>query len=156
MEAYTKQKIFIIAGPEFGEREGHTLIIQKALYGLKSSGLRWWERFTKVLLAMGFFPLKAEDDLWMRCKGDHYKYIARYVDDLAIVSRNPQGIIKELIEDYSFKLKGTGPIDYHLGCNFFWDKTGTLCMAPRKYIERIVGNYTKIFGYKPHLKDEII
>jgi hypothetical protein len=31
LEAYTSEKVFIIAGPEFGEREGHILIISKAL-----------------------------------------------------------------------------------------------------------------------------
>jgi len=151
LEAWTKEKIYIVAGPEFGAREGHTLIIQKALYGLKSSGLRWWERFSKVLIEMGFVPSKAEDDLWMRDKGDHYEYIARYVDDLAIVSKNPASIVKDLTDTFSFKLKGTGPIDYHLGCNFFRDEAGTLCMAPRKYIERIVDNYVKIFGCRPRL-----
>lgn len=31
MEAYMAEKVYIIAGPEFGEREGHILIIHKAL-----------------------------------------------------------------------------------------------------------------------------
>jgi hypothetical protein len=34
LEAFTSEKVYIIAGPEFGEREGHILIIRKALYGL--------------------------------------------------------------------------------------------------------------------------
>jgi hypothetical protein len=32
LEAYTAEKLFIVAGPEFGEFEGHMLIISKALY----------------------------------------------------------------------------------------------------------------------------
>ena len=32
--AYTKEKLYIIAGPEFGDRQGCLLIIVKALYGL--------------------------------------------------------------------------------------------------------------------------
>ena len=43
LESQTKEKVYIIAGPEFGDREGHVSIINKALYGLKSSGLRWSE-----------------------------------------------------------------------------------------------------------------
>ena len=39
-EAKTKEKLYIVAGPEFEELEGHILVIYKALYGLKSSGLR--------------------------------------------------------------------------------------------------------------------
>jgi len=34
LETYTKEKVYIIAGLEFGDREGHVLIISKALYGL--------------------------------------------------------------------------------------------------------------------------
>jgi len=40
LESYTQEKVYIVAGPEFGDRQGHTLVIRKALYGLKSSGLR--------------------------------------------------------------------------------------------------------------------
>ena len=149
LEAFTEEKVYIIAGPEFGEREGRVLIISKALYGLKSSGLRWWERFSNILNAMGFFPSKAEDDIWMRNMGTHYDYIARYVDDLAIVSRDPETIIEVLKETHKLKLKGSGPLKYHLGCSFWRDEQGTLCMSPAKYIERIVDNYTRMFGTKP-------
>ena len=41
LEATTKEKIYIVAGPEIEKLQGHTLVSQKALYGLKSSGLRW-------------------------------------------------------------------------------------------------------------------
>ena len=150
LESYTKEKVYIIAGPEFGELEGHTLIIQKALYGLKSSGLRWHERFVDVLRDMGFVPSKAEPDIWMRDKDDHYEYIGVYVDDLLICSKHPQNIIDELSgPKHQFKLKGTGPITFHLGCDFFRDKEGVLCYAPRKYIEKILDNYRRLFGVLP-------
>ena len=149
LEAFTDEKIYIIAGNEFGPREGHTLLIHKALYGLRSSGARWWERFSEVLVDMGFFPSKAENDIWMRDRGDHYEYIARYVDDLAIASKDPESITYELQRKYKFKLKGTGPISYHLGCDFYRDSTGALCMAPSRYIDRMIGTYEQMFGSKP-------
>ena len=65
------------------------MIIVKALYGLKSSGLRWHEQFSDVLHKMGFTPSKAECDIWMRDQGDYYEYIAVYVDDLLIASKKP-------------------------------------------------------------------
>jgi hypothetical protein len=34
LEAYTFEKVYIEAGPEFRDREGHILVISKALYGL--------------------------------------------------------------------------------------------------------------------------
>ena len=38
LEALTSEKVCIRAGPEFGDLEGHLLIIYKVLYGLKTSG----------------------------------------------------------------------------------------------------------------------
>ncbi len=49
LEAKTKEKVYIIAGPEFGELEGHVLVICKVLYGLYTSGLCWHERFADCL-----------------------------------------------------------------------------------------------------------
>ena len=43
LETTTKEKLYIVAGPEFEELQGHILVIHKALYGLKSSGLRWMQ-----------------------------------------------------------------------------------------------------------------
>ena len=149
LESYTQEKVFIIAGPEFGELEGHVLIISKALYGLKSSGLRWHERFADVLREMGFFPSRAEPDIWMRDMGDHYEYIGVYVDDLLIVSKNCKDIIEALEKKHCFKLKGSGPITFHLGCDFFRDSDGVLCYAPRKYIEKVLANYQRLFGKMP-------
>lgn len=149
LESYTQEKVYIIAGSEFGDLAGHTLLISKALYGLKSSGLRWHERFADVLRDMGFFPSKAEQDIWMRDKGDHYEYIAVYVDDLLIASKTPKVITDILMEVHKFKLKGTGPVEFHLGCDFFRDEEGILCYAPRKYIEKMLDNYRRIFGVLP-------
>ena len=130
LEAHTKEKVYVIAGPEFGDKEGHVLVFNKALYGLKSSGLRWHERFADTLRDMGFFPSRAESDIWMRRNGDVYEYIATYVDDLAICARDPQAIADTLVNKYKYKLKGTGPIEYHLGCDYFRDEDGVLCFAP--------------------------
>jgi len=149
LETYTKEKVYIIAGPEFSDRGGHVLIISKALCGLHSSGLRWSEHLADVLREMGFFTSHCEKDIWMRDKGDHYEYIAAYVDDLMIASKDPDSIIKILMEKCQFKLKGTGPTKFHLGCDFFRDEEGVLCYAPKKYIKKILENYRRIFGTWP-------
>ena len=41
LEAFTDEKVCIIAGPEFKELQGHLLIIRRALYGLHSSAAQW-------------------------------------------------------------------------------------------------------------------
>jgi len=146
LETHAKEKVHIIAGPEFGDREGHVLVASKALCGLHSSGLRWSERLADVLREMGFFTSHCEKDIWMRDKGDHYEHIAACVDDLMIASKDPDLIIKMLMEKRQFKLKGTGPTKFHLGCDFFCDEEGVLCYAPKKYIEKILDNCRRIFG----------
>ena len=152
LEAYTMERVGIIAGPEFGkEMEGHTLLIVKALYGLRSSGLRWHERFADCLRDMGFFPCKAEPDIWMRDIGEAYEYVAVYVDDLAFALKDPESFAKTLKEEYKFKLKGTGPLSFHLGCDFYRDKEGVLCMSPKKYLQRIEESFVRWFGEKPKL-----
>ena len=72
-----------------------------------------------------------------------------YVDDLAIISKQPQKVIDALEKEQEFKLKGTGPITYHLGSDFFCDSEGVLCMAPKKYIDRMSDIYLRLFGTKP-------
>jgi hypothetical protein len=83
--------------------------------------------------------------------GSHYKYIAVYEDDPMISSKNPQMIIKGL-EAVPFSLKSTGSVTYHLGCDYFRDENDTLCIGPRKYTEKMVGEYERLFGWKPSLK----
>ena len=71
------------------------------------------------------------------------------VDDLLIVSKDPNALIHVLTKDHKFKLKGTDGVSFHLGCNFFCNKDGHLCFAPRKYIKKMIANYKRIFGTKP-------
>ena len=75
LQAKTKEKLYVVAGPEFGDLEGHTLIVHKALYGLRTSGIRWHKRLADCLRHMGFVPCKGEPDIWMRDRKDHWEYI---------------------------------------------------------------------------------
>ncbi|HYC30222.1 MAG TPA: reverse transcriptase domain-containing protein, partial [Chitinophagaceae bacterium] len=74
LEAHTKEKACIIAGPDVGELEGHTLIINKALYSLRTSGARFHKKLSDTLRDMGFKPCKADPDLWLQEQADHYEY----------------------------------------------------------------------------------
>jgi Reverse transcriptase (RNA-dependent DNA polymerase) len=149
LEAVTSEKVYIIAGPEFKDLEGHVLVIYKALYGLRTFGLRWHERFADCLREMGFIPCKAEPDIWMRRNGNVYEYSAVYVDDLAIAAKYPNTIVEIFTNTYNFKLKGTGTIHFHLGMDFFREDDGTLCIEPKKYIERMMASHLQMFGEYP-------
>jgi Reverse transcriptase (RNA-dependent DNA polymerase) len=113
-------------------REGHILIISRALYGLRSSGARWHDQFADCIREIGVFPCKAEPDIWMRKRGSLYVYIALYVDDLAIAMKSPKELTDILEKQHKFKLKGTGPISLHLRMDFIRDEDNTLCISPTK------------------------
>ena len=66
LEAYTHEKLYIIAGAEFEELEGFILVFNNAIYGLKSSGKRRTERFNNIIKDMGFTPSTADPCVWMR------------------------------------------------------------------------------------------
>ena len=116
----TREKVYIIAGKEFGNLAGKRMIIDKGLYGLKTSSARFHESLSAKLRKMGFSPSKADFDLWVRPMGDHYEYVATYVDDILTLSRDPMSIIEEIRKDYM--LKGVGTPGYYLGGNYHYTK----------------------------------
>ena len=137
-----------MGGPEFEELQGHVLVMYKALYGTRLGGACWHDNFFDILHDMGFKPSKADPDIWMKRSkdGSHYEYMAVYVDDLAISMKNPKSFCDTLKEKYKLKLKGVGPIYYHLGCGYIRDEDGTLVADPREYVEKMLESYEKPLG----------
>jgi hypothetical protein len=75
LNADCREKIWTIAGPEFGSDAGKVMIIKKALYGLKSSGAAWRTLFALSLEELDFTNTYADPDLWIRPAIDgNYKY----------------------------------------------------------------------------------
>ena len=151
LEAKTREKVCIYAGPEFRDLglEGHLLIIVRALYGLKTSGARWHDRFADTLRGEGFEPCKADRDVWMRKNGNLYEYISVYVDDLACAMKDPAAFCELLKKKHGYKLKGDGPLKYHLGCDFGRDPDGTYYYGPYKYVDKMLDTYERLFGEQP-------
>jgi Reverse transcriptase (RNA-dependent DNA polymerase) len=85
-------------------------------------------------------------------KGNKHEYIGVYVDDLAIIVHDTKEIKDILVNKYTFKLKGTGHISYHLGMDVYCSNTGTLCILPLKYIDKMIASYEHFFGSKPSQK----
>jgi hypothetical protein len=51
---YSRELIYAIAGPEFGKNASLIFIVEKALYGLKTSGAEWHCKLADNLRSMGF------------------------------------------------------------------------------------------------------
>jgi hypothetical protein len=66
INALTKEKVYTMAGLEFGSNSGRPAIIVRALYGLKSSGARWCDHLASILRQEGFKSSLADADVWLR------------------------------------------------------------------------------------------
>ncbi len=146
----TNEKVYITAGAEFGEKCGTNLIIDKGLYGLRSSSARFHEHLSSKLRNMGYQPTKVDPDFWIKDCGCHYEYIAVYVDDVLAFGKKALATIMELHKDYV--LKGVGRPVYYLGgdvkrlkCE--WTEKGiNTVLSTETYITNVVKKFEQVFG----------
>ena len=142
------EKIWTIAGPEFGSEKGTPMVIRKSLYGLKLSGAAFRAHLAETLHDIGFRPSKVDPDVWLRPvvkpNGQtYYEYILCYVDDILSVSLNATSILKSI--QVNFKLKDDKiepPSDYLgavLGQMDIGGKTGWY-LSSEKYVKSAVEN----------------
>ena len=84
-------KIWTVAGPEFGPKQGSVIRINRALYGLATSSRSFHEFLGDLLQRMGFEPSRADQDLWYKLCEDKtkYEYVSTHVDDLIIAAIEP-------------------------------------------------------------------
>ena len=101
----TKEKVMIKAGPEFGEHAGKIVVIDKGLYGLKSSAAHFHEHLAAKLRKMGFKPSRTDLDLWYRKEKHYYKYIATYVDNILAFSKGDRGNQERLCLERSWNAR---------------------------------------------------
>jgi hypothetical protein len=78
-------------------------MIDKSLYGLKTSGTRFHEHLSESLLRLGFKTAKHDPDLWMVEKSSHYEYLATYVDGILIWNKDHMAVINSLEKAYMLK-----------------------------------------------------
>ena len=124
------------------------MIIRKALYGLKSSGAAFRAHLAETLHDIGFKPMKADPDVWIRPAvkldgTEYYEYIMCYVDDILSVSHDAKSVLQSL--QGQFKLKGDKiePPDMYLGAQL-----GTMhvegnegrFMSSEKYVRSAIQN----------------
>ena len=76
LQALTKENLYIVAGPEFEELQGHVLAMYKALYGMRSGGACWHDKLFDILQQMELKPSKADPDIWMRSSKDGNYYMS--------------------------------------------------------------------------------
>ena len=157
LTAKCREKIWTIAGPEFGSEEGKIMLVVRALYGLKSSGAAFRALLAEVLYDMGYRPSYADPDVWMRpgIKVDgfeYWEYVLCYVDDVLSISDNPMKTMKQI--QAKFKLKDDKieePKNYlGAGLSKMTNQDGDECwaMSSEDYCNAAVANVEEILRKK--------
>ena len=99
---------------------------------------------------MGFSPSKADTDLWLKDCETHYEYIARYVDDILIFSKQPDKLLDCL--KVTYPLQGVGIPEYYLGGDFkiYRRPTGeeTITFCAKTYITNVCERIEHLMGEK--------
>ena len=120
LTAPCREKVWLRGGIEFGDLQDEILIVEKALYGLKSSGAAFRAFLAETFDRMGFTSSVADPDVWLRpaTKADgeqYYEYIVCYVDDVLSISADAQSLMKDIQKDFKFKKDKVEPPQMYLG-----------------------------------------
>jgi hypothetical protein len=112
LNAPCKEKIWTVAGIEFGSVVGSVMIVVRALYGLKSSGASWAFMLNDTLKSVGYFPSEADHIVWLKpgVRSDSFSYyqmILVYVDDILHLSHQPEIVIDALHTSYELNVGGS-------------------------------------------------
>ena len=113
-----RNKLWNLAGAEFGSDKGNFMIKYRALYGLKSSGAAWRSNIVETLQDIGYFPSEYDPDVWlkkdMKPDGSHcWNYMLVYVDHVLHIAHDPKKDMDQLKSIYRFK-NGAEPLDRYL------------------------------------------
>ena len=119
LNAETRERIWFVAGNEWGDRAGCPVIIVRALYGLKSSGAEWKKTFAEYIRhTLGFEPcIGADDNVYLKPEKDsdgneYYSYMIVYVDDVLILHKRPAKYMDQINRDYRLKEPPESPTMY--------------------------------------------
>jgi len=122
LNADYREKIWTIAGPEFGLKAGTVMIIEKALYGLKTSGAAWRTLLASLLTELGYESTQADPDVWIcvavKPEGfEYYEMLLVNVDDISTIAFDPKLTMDAIGKLYRLKEGSVGPPERYLGAN---------------------------------------
>jgi hypothetical protein len=124
-------------------------MIDKSLYGLKTTAARFHEHVSESLLRLRIKKTKHDPNLWMVDKSSDYEYLAAYVDDILIWSKDPMAVIKALEKTYM--LKSVDIPEYYLGGNVEFlgepwkNQRLGLAISAKTYIQNFIPKFEGLF-----------
>jgi hypothetical protein len=148
LTADCREKIYIIAGPEFGSEEGSIMVIRKALYGLKSSGAAFRAHLAETLYDLSYLPSKADPDVWIRPAlkengFEYYEMTLVYVDDIMCISHDPKATMMGIQATFKLKDDKIEKPENYLGAQIMQkviDGRECWAMTSEQYVKAAIAN----------------
>lgn len=117
-----REKIWLVAGIEFGIDAGSVMLIVRALYGLKTSGASWHAMLSQSLRDLGYKASEADRNVWLKpgVKADGFRYyqmVLVYVDDILHVSHDTTEVVEGLKKLYQVTEDALESPGRYLGAN---------------------------------------
>lgn len=122
LNAPCREKIWTVAGLEFGSDTGKVMLVVRALYGLKSSGAACAAMLSQTLTELGYSSSRADRNVWLKRASkpdgfEYYEMILVYVDDILHISHDTRPAINALMKLYLIRKESMGPPNRYLGTN---------------------------------------
>ena len=144
------EEIYVKQAPGYIQKGKEQLVyrVKKGLYGLKQSAREWAKRLTNFLIKIGFRPLAADHNVFVKGTIRTGLTITVYVDDVKLIGSDKPAM-KQVIDQLSkeFKTTNLGGIEYYFGMKIKRDcSRKIITLSQRAYIEKILDKY----GYGRH------
>jgi hypothetical protein len=116
--------------------------LKRALYETKTASRSFHEFLGALMIRMGFQPSRADPDLWWRKSEDYdgYDYIAKHVDDIICVAKDPSYYISQMEQEFQLRDTTDQPSSY-LGNDLKRMKNGSLQISSAPYTKEVIRKY---------------
>ncbi|CAJ2652486.1 unnamed protein product [Trifolium pratense] len=133
-----QEEVYMIPPAGVSHNQGEVCKLKKALYGLKQAPRAWFEKFSAVIISLGFNSSDYDSALFVRTTSHGRIILSLYVDDMIITGDDVDGIDELKIQLAKiFEMKDLGPLRYFLGIEVAYSPRGYL-LSQSKYIANIL------------------
>jgi hypothetical protein len=111
-----REDVYMCSPPGYSVPEGMACHLRCSLYGLKQAPRAWFQRFTSVVTAAGFFASAHDPALFVHVSPHGRTLLLLYVDDMIITGDDSEYIafVKAHLSD-QFLMSDLGHLRYFLG-----------------------------------------
>ncbi|CAJ2650750.1 unnamed protein product [Trifolium pratense] len=132
------EEVYMVPPSGVSHNPGEVCKLKKALYGLKQAPRAWFEKFSAVIISLGFCSSDHDSALFVKTTSHGRIILSLYVDDMIITGDDVNGIDELKLQlAKRFEMKDLGPLRYFLGIEVAYSPRGYL-LSQSKYIANIL------------------